>query len=39
MQLRQGLNMGKSTPTWATTEDDAMQKLKDYYKNVASGPC
>ena len=34
-----GLDTGKSTPTWATTEDDAMQKLKDYYKNVASGPC
>ena len=34
-----GLNMGKSTPTWDTTEDDAMQKLKDYYKNALSGPC
>ena len=34
-----GLNMGKSTPTWDTTEDDAMQKLKDYYKNAMSGPC
>ena len=29
-------NIGKSTPTWATTEDDAMQKLMDYYKNAAS---
>ena len=32
------LNIGKSTPTWATTEHDAMQKLKDYYKNAVSGP-
>ena len=33
------LNMGKSTPTWDTTEDDAMQKLENYYKNAVSGPC
>lgn len=33
------LNIGKSTPTWDTTEDDALQKLKDYYKNAVSGPC
>ena len=32
------LNIGKSTPMWATTEHDAMQKLKDYYKNAVSGP-
>ena len=32
-------NIGKSTPTWDTTEDDAMQKLKDYYKNAVNGPC
>ncbi|KAI4253091.1 MAG: hypothetical protein LQ352_003901 [Teloschistes flavicans] len=34
-----GKNAGKSTPTWDTTEDQAIEDLKTYFKSVVNGPC
>ncbi|KAL8773087.1 MAG: hypothetical protein Q9194_004423 [Teloschistes cf. exilis] len=32
-------NAGKDKPTWDTTEQQAIEDLKNYFKSVVNGPC
>lgn len=34
-----GLNTAKDNPTWDTTEQQAMEDLKNYFKQVVNAPC
>lgn len=39
VKYEQTTNEGKNQPTWDTTEKQAIEDLKNYFKAVANGPC